>query len=42
MKSMEQLLTKHGGYRNLKTFQLARLVFDITVSRVRTGAKKQY
>lgn len=28
---MEELISKHGGYRNLITFQLARLVFDITV-----------
>ena len=27
----EPLIPKHGGYRNLKTFQLARLVYDITV-----------
>ncbi len=28
---MDKLIPKHGGYRNLKTFQIARLVFDITV-----------
>lgn len=28
---MEPLIQKHGGYRNLITFQLARLIFDITV-----------
>src|SRR5579872_5518032 len=28
---MIQLIPKHGGYRRLKTFQLARLIFDITV-----------
>lgn len=27
----EPLLPKHGGYRNLKSFQTARLVYDITV-----------
>jgi hypothetical protein len=29
--NMDKLIPKHGGYRNLKTFQLARLIFDITV-----------
>lgn len=28
---MDKLIPKHGGYRGLKTFQLARLIFDITV-----------
>lgn len=28
---MSSLIPDHGGYRRLKTFQLARLVFDITV-----------
>src|SRR5271156_3527931 len=28
---MEDLIPKHGGFRNLKTFQLARLIFDITI-----------
>lgn len=28
--SMEKLIQPHGGYRNLKSFQMARLVFDIT------------
>ncbi len=27
---MEKLIIKHGGYRDLRTFQLARLIFDIT------------
>lgn len=27
----EPLIPKHGGYRNLKTFQVARLVYDVTV-----------
>lgn len=27
----EKLIPKHGGYRKLKTFQLARLIYDITV-----------
>src|SRR5215204_7258129 len=26
-----QLIPKHGGYRNLKSFQVAQLVYDITV-----------
>jgi four helix bundle suffix protein len=29
--SMDKLIPKHGGYRSLKSFQLAQLVFDITV-----------
>lgn len=28
---MNKLLLEHGGYRNLLTFQLAQLIFDITV-----------
>lgn len=31
IKFMNSLIPKHAGYRNLKTFQLARLIFDITV-----------
>lgn len=27
----EPLIPPHGGYRNLKTFQLARLIYDVTV-----------
>lgn len=27
----EQLIPKHGGYRNLKSFQVAQLVYDLTV-----------
>jgi len=27
----ESLIPRHGGYRNLKSFQLARLVYDLTV-----------
>ena len=27
----EALIPKHGGYRNLKSFQIARLVYDVTV-----------
>lgn len=29
--SDEGLIPKHGGYRNLKSFQIAQLVFDVTV-----------
>ena len=28
---MEALIPKHGGYRKLKSFQLAQLVYDVTV-----------
>lgn len=28
---MDKLIPKHGGYRELKTFQLARLIYDITL-----------
>jgi hypothetical protein len=27
----DKLIPKHGGYRKLKSFQLAQLIFDITV-----------
>lgn len=30
-KPPEPLLPPHGGYRNLKSFQLAQLVYDVTV-----------
>ena len=26
----EPLIPKHGGYRNLKSFQVAQLVYDVT------------
>jgi four helix bundle protein len=28
---MDNLIPKHGGFRQLKTFQLSRLIFDITI-----------
>ena len=28
---LESVLPPHGGYRNLKSFQLARLVYDVTI-----------
>lgn len=31
MSDGEGLIPKHGGYRNLKSFQIAQLVFDVTV-----------
>ena len=31
MNSGEGLIPKHGGYRNLKSFQIAQLAYDITV-----------
>ncbi len=31
MTGKEPLIPKHGGYRNLKSFQLAQLVYDVTV-----------
>ena len=31
MADGDGLIPKHGGYRNLKSFQIAQLVFDITV-----------
>lgn len=30
-EGVEALIAKHGGYRRLKTFQLARLCYDVTV-----------
>lgn len=29
--SQEKLIPKHGGYRKLKSFKIARLVYDLTV-----------
>ena len=31
MTDNEALIPKHGGYRNLKSFQVAQLVYDVTV-----------
>lgn len=31
MDDMDKLILKHGGYRTLKSFQLAQLIYDITV-----------
>ena len=31
MKEPETLIPKHGGYRKLKSFQIAQLVYDVTV-----------
>lgn len=31
MRRDEPLIPKHGGYRKLKSFQVARLVYDVTV-----------
>ena len=31
MTVQEPLIPKHGGYRNLKSFQVAQLVYDVTV-----------
>jgi four helix bundle suffix protein len=31
MAEQEPLIPKHGGYRKLKSFQIAQLVFDVTV-----------
>lgn len=31
MMKKEHLIQKHGGYRNLKSFQVAQLVYDVTV-----------
>jgi four helix bundle protein len=31
MPEREPLIQKHGGYRRLKSFQVARLVYDVTV-----------
>ncbi len=31
MAKEEALIPKHGGFRKLKSFQLARLIFDVTV-----------
>src|SRR4030042_432981 len=31
MADQEKLIPKHGGYRKLKSFQLAQLIYDVTV-----------
>jgi four helix bundle suffix protein len=31
MMEKEPLIPKHGGYRNLKSFQLSQLVYDVTI-----------
>lgn len=31
MPDKQELITKHGGYRKLKSFQVAQLVYDVTV-----------
>ncbi len=31
MAEHEKILVKHGGYRKLKSFQVAQLVYDVTV-----------
>lgn len=31
MKASEPLIPKHGGYRKLKSFQVAQLIYDVTV-----------
>ena len=31
MIEKEPLIPTHGGYRNLKSFQVAQLVYDVTV-----------
>ena len=31
MTANEPLITKHGGYRKLKSFQVEQLIYDLTV-----------
>ncbi|MCK9295586.1 MAG: hypothetical protein M0P70_10940 [Desulfobulbaceae bacterium] len=31
MAEQEKLIAKHGGYHKLKSFQVAQLVYDVTV-----------
>ncbi len=31
MAEREELIPKHGGYRKLKSFQVAQLLYDVTV-----------
>jgi len=31
MAKAEKLIPVHGGYRNLKGFQIAQLIYDVTV-----------
>lgn len=30
-RTEDSLIPRHGGYRKLKTFQLASLIYDVTV-----------
>ena len=31
MADKQELIPKHGGYRKLKSFQVAQIVYDVTV-----------
>jgi len=31
MDELQSIIPKHGGYRNLKSFRIAQLIYDITV-----------
>lgn len=31
MVEPEKLIPKHGGYRRLKSFQIAQLIYDVTI-----------
>ena len=33
---MADLIPKHGGYRKLKSFQVAQLAYDVTIPCVRS------
>jgi len=40
---MTELISKHGGYKNLKSFQMAEIVYDFTIEfckmYIRTGSR---
>lgn len=36
MNELDSLLPPHGGYRNLVSFKVARLVYDVTVRHLKT------
>lgn len=41
MAELEPLIPKYGGYRKLKSFQIAQLVYDVTVRFCDTYIEKR-
>ncbi len=42
MAEPEKLIQLHGGYRRLKSFQVAQLVYGVAVSRRWTGRGRYF